>query len=212
MPTVFSRAPTSCSPAWASTLAITADIPRSMLMPWSASPIAASSWVRYSLFASTSAANLRIQPSTSSYATLMRACPEEVAATPAIACLRRPSEPGGVDRRVPESGQLVVQLQQGDRATRHLQRRDVRPDQVARDRDPALAEEPVQVVVDDVELEQRGPAHAVDEGEHLISLLEGQVLDDRRRQPLDDVGRRGELHSLPARLAVNADPDLHLVV
>src|ERR1051325_5365084 len=137
MPTVFSKAPTSSSPAWASTLPRTADLPRCMLMPWSASRIAASSCVRCSFFASTSAAKVRIQRSTSSYATLMRARSDTIAATSTSVYLCRPSEPGGLDRRIPEPSQLVVQLQQGDRATRHLQRRDVGPDQVARDLDPA---------------------------------------------------------------------------
>src|SRR5438067_7794854 len=173
---------------------------------------AASSWVRYSLFASTSAANARIQRRMSSWPRLMRPDAFSVSATSTILCLCRPSETRGLDRRIPEASQLVVESQQGDRAARHLQRRDVGPDQVARDRDPALAQEPVQVVVDEVELDQRGAAHAVDEGEYLVALLERQVLDDRSREPLDDLARGSELDPLAAGLAVNPDPDLHLVV
>src|SRR5919204_409054 len=135
---------------------------------------------------------------------LIRACPEglSIAATPAVASLCRPSQPGRLHRRIPEAGQLVVQLQQGDRAPCHLQGCDVRPDQVARDRDPALAEEPVQVVVDDVQLEQRRAAHAVDEGEHLVAVLKRQVLDDRGGEPLDDLlggGGRGPPAAPPPR-------------
>src|SRR6266487_1639156 len=128
MPAVFRRAPMSCSSLAASSLTRTAVMPRCMLIPWSPSPTAASSWVSCSLFAPTSAAK-------------------------AILCLCRPSETGGLDRRVPETAQLVVKLQQRDRAARHLQRRNVGTDQVAGDRDPTLAQEPVQVVVDDVELD-----------------------------------------------------------
>src|SRR5256885_8262740 len=179
MPTVFSRAPMSWSSPASSTLTSTADIPRSMLIPWSPSPIAASRLVSCSLFASTSAANARIQRRTSSWPRLMRSNAFSLSATSTILCLCRPSETGGLDRRVPEAGQLVVQLQQRDRATRHLQRRDVRPDQVAGDRDPALPQEPVQVVVGDVELDQRRAAHAVDEREDLVALLERQDLHDR---------------------------------
>src|SRR5438309_5632378 len=100
----------------------------------------------------------------------MRADALSLSATWTILCLDRPSKTRGLDRRVPESGQLVVELEQRDRATRHLQRRDVRPDQVAGDRDPAPVEELLQVVVDDVELDQRRAAHAVDEGEDLVAL------------------------------------------
>ena len=42
-----------------SSAASTAVIPRSMLVPWSASPMAASSWVSCSLFAAIKAANSR---------------------------------------------------------------------------------------------------------------------------------------------------------
>src|SRR5439155_947534 len=55
-------------------------------------------------------------------------------------------------------------------------------------------------------------AHAVDEREHLVALLKWQVLDDRAREPVDDLGRGRELHPLATGLAVDADPDLHLVV
>src|SRR5512132_4356956 len=212
MPTVFRRAPMSCSSLAASTLATTADMPRSMLIPWSPSPIAASSWVSCSLFAPTSAAKARIQRTTSSWPRLMRPDAFSLSATSTILCLCRPSETGGLDRRVPETGQLVVKLQQRDRAARHLQRRDVGTDQVAGDRDPTLAQEPVQVVVDDVALDQRRAAHAVDEREDLVALLERQVLDDRDGEFLDDLGRGCKLHPLAAGLTVNADPDLHLVV
>src|SRR5262245_16897941 len=213
MPTVLSRAPMSfCSSSAASSLPSTADMPRSMLIPWSPSPIAASNSVSCSLFAETSAAKARTQLTTSSYATLMRLDAVSVSATSTIVRLRRPSQTRGLDRCVPEQGQLGVELEQRDRAARHLQRGDVRADQVAGDRDPAVVEEFSQIVVDDVELDQRCAAHAVDEGEDLVTLLERQVLDDRGSKPLDDLGRRLDLRPLPARLTVDADPDLHLVV
>src|SRR5947208_13206463 len=136
----------------------------------------------------------------------MRSDAFSLSATSTILCLCRPSETGGPDRRVPETSQLVVHLQQRDRAARHLQRRDVGTNQVARDRDPTLAEEPAQVVVDDVELDQRRAAHAVDEREHLVALLKWQVLDDRAREPVDDLGPGRELHPLATGLAVDADP------
>src|SRR5213080_2365883 len=125
---------------------------------------------------------------------------------------RAPSETCGLDGGVTQTRQLLVELQQRDRATRHLERGDVRPDQVAGDLDPAAVEELLQVVVDDVELDQWRTAHAVDEGEHLVARLEGKVLHDRRREPLHDLGRRLELDPLAPRLPMDADTDLHLVV
>src|SRR5690349_11756219 len=136
MPTVFSSAPMSWSPAASSSLPTTADMPRVMLIPWSASPIAASSCVRYSLFASTSAAKARTQATTSSWVTLTRAC-STVAGAPSAISSRAPSETRGLDGGVPQARQLLVELQQRDRAAGHLERGDVRPDQVAGDLDPA---------------------------------------------------------------------------
>ena len=76
--------------------------------------------------------------------------------------------------------EIVVELEQGDRAAGHLQRGDVVADQVALDRDALALQELVELVVDDVELDQRRAAHAVDEGEHAVARLVRQVLDDRR--------------------------------
>src|SRR2546429_7981456 len=208
MPAVFRRAPMSCSSLATSSLTRTAVMPRCMLIPWSPSPTAASSWVSCSLFAPTSAAKARIQRTTSSWPRLMRPDAFSLSATSTILCLCRPSETGGFDRGVPETGQLVVQLQQRDRAARHLQRRDVGTDQVAGDRDPTLAQEPVQVVVDDVELDQRRAAHPVDEREDLVALLERQVLDDRDGERLDDLGGGCQLSPLAARPTPNGQPEL----
>ena len=71
----------------------------------------------------------------------------------------------------------------------------------------------MQLAVDDVELDQRRAAHAVDERQHAgRRTANGQVLDDRRGQPLDDLRGRAERLPVAARLAVDADADLHLVV
>src|SRR5215218_2953429 len=148
-------------------------------------------------------ANRSIQPTTWEYGTVTQT---------ASTALRAPPEARRTDGSVPETRELVVQLQQRDRRPRHLQRGDVRPDQVAGDLDPAAFEELVELVVDDVELDRRGPSHAVHEGEHLVAFGKREVVDDRRRQSLDDLARRGQLPPLSARLSVDADADLHLVV
>ena len=66
MPTVFSDAPMS-SPSAASSFSSAFFIPRSMFVPWSPSPIAPSSFVRYVRFSATSAANRFIHSSIASF-------------------------------------------------------------------------------------------------------------------------------------------------
>src|SRR4051795_2711830 len=197
IPTAFSDAPMS-SPSVASRRSSAFFIPRSMFVPWSPSPMSPSSRVRYARFSATSAANRFIQSS--------------IAAFVIVTCLRAaPLQGDRVDRGAPEPLELVVEPQQRDRAPRHLERGDVVADEVARDRDPAPLQVLVELVVDDVELDQRGAAHAVHEREHLVALVERQVVDDRPGQALDDLRRRLELQPLAPRLAVDADADLHLV-
>src|SRR5215210_2398807 len=111
MPTVFSAAPTS-SPSRPSSLARTAVIPRSMLVPWSASPIAESSRVRYSLFSATVEANAFTQSSTRAY--------ETVTATASTTLLGAPPQARRIDRSVPQPRELIVELEQRDRAAGHL--------------------------------------------------------------------------------------------
>src|SRR5918993_1830313 len=69
--------------------------------------------------------------------------------------LDAPTKPRRLHRRVPQPDQLVGQLQQGDRAASHLERGDVGADQVPRDRDAAALQVLRNLVVDDVQLDQR---------------------------------------------------------
>src|SRR5690606_8316627 len=102
--------------------------------------------------------------------------------------------------------------EQRDRDAGHLQRGDVGADQVAGNSNAPVAQHFVEFAVDDVQLDQRCSAHAVDECHNFITLLEGQVVEDRLGQHLGDLVRRADFHPLAARLAVNADADLHLVL
>src|SRR6266581_434308 len=123
-----------------------------------------------------------------------------------------PAQARSMHRRVPKPRQLVVQPQDGDRGALHLQRGDVGADQVAVDAHAALVQQLVDPPVDHVQLGERGAAHRVDERQHALAGGEAQVLDDR---PGDAVGELvGALHldALAARLAVDADADLDLVV
>src|SRR5919198_626708 len=171
--------------------------PRFMLVPWSPSPMAASSLVRYDACTSTTAALRRTQAPAWSAVN-----------TP----LRSPAQPGRVDRGVPQPRLLVVQPQDRHRAALHLQGGDVRPDQVPGHPHAALVQQPGHVPVDHVQLGQRRPAHRVDEQQRLLALVEAEVLDDRPGEAVDQLVGRLQLDPLPAGLAVDADADLDLVV
>src|SRR3954469_24970367 len=150
MPTLFSSAPMS-SPSWASSFSTALRMPRSMFVPWSPSPMAVSSWVSSTRRSATPSANAWIHSRT-------------VVDVMLTGVLSAEAQGRRVDRGVPQPRQLVVELEQRDRAARHLQRGDVVADQPALDRDAAVGEEPVELSVDDVELDQRRAAHPVDEG------------------------------------------------
>src|SRR6478672_5379571 len=197
MATVLSTAPGSAGSA-ASTFSIALRMPRSMFTPWSPSPIAWSRRTSSCRCSSISPAKRRIQSTTAS----------RVIAT----ALRTPAQGGGVHGRVPVADHVVLELDQGDRAALHLQRRDVVADQVALDREPVLLGDLGHLGVDHVELEQWRAAHAVDEGEHLVARREREVLEDRRHEPLGDLGGRADGLAEAPRLTVDADADLDLVL
>src|SRR5919199_6752049 len=115
-------------------------------------------------------------------------------------------------RRIPEPDELVVQLKQRDRAAGHFERRDVVADQPAADVYPEPIEIALELMIYHVQLDQRRTAHSIHQGQHIVTTLERQILDDHLRQHLDDLCSRPALDALPARLAMNADADLHLVV
>src|SRR4051812_17176996 len=165
MPTALSAAPTS-SPSSPSRLATAFRMPRSMFVPWSPSPIAVSRRTSSARCSSTSAANRRIHARTSSRLTV---------AGPFVVKSCAPSQRRCVDRRVPQSHEVVVEPEQRDRAACHLQRGDVVADQAPLDRYPALLQEAVQLAIDDEQLDQRRAAHTVDEREYSIARLIRQV-------------------------------------
>src|SRR4029453_403822 len=121
MPTVFRSAPMS-SGSPACSFAMTLCIPLFMLMPWSASPIAASRAVRYSLFSAMASAKAPTHRTTSSVPTLPHHLP------PRLSPSRAPAEPGRPHGRVPQCCEFVVELHERDRAALHLERGDVGAD------------------------------------------------------------------------------------
>src|SRR6266511_799145 len=170
--------------------------------------------VRYSRFSDTTLANVRTNWTTWSYGTLTDP-PSSLAGIRAAClagCSDAPAQPRSLDRRVPQLRELVVQLEQRDREPGHLERRDVRADQVPGDLDAPSRQELVHLVVHDVELDEGRAAHAVHERQDFIPLLVRDVLHDGDRHHLHDLVDRLELHPLPAGLAVDPDADLYLVV
>src|SRR5215211_790282 len=120
-------------------------------------------------------------------------------------------------RHVARRGQvglhLVVELQQRYGEPRHLERGHV----VTHVRHPedlyALALEHVcDVGVGDVEFHQRRAAHAVDHHGHLGAGEIDGVAKDLLQHLIDDLVRRRDVLALDARLAVDADADLHLIL
>src|SRR4029077_18319252 len=189
--------PVSASRAWT-----TASNPLTMLVPWSPSPIAASSWTRRSR-------STRITASIS--------CIQEVivAAFMTVSeikgkCLDAPAQRGSVHRRVPELRELLVQLEDRQRSAGHLERRYVAADQVARGLDARSPQLLVDLAIKKVELEQRRAAHAVDEREHLRALPRLEVGDDRLHDDVDHLARRSQGRPLAPRLAVDPDAELDL--
>src|SRR3954467_3161622 len=116
MPTLVRSGPAPAG-AESSSAATAALIPRSMLVPWSASPIAASSSVRWSRSSATRSAKRRTQVS------------KAVVVTSSVMRSDTPPQCRSADRSVPERQQLVPDLDQGDRRAGHLQRGDVAADQ-----------------------------------------------------------------------------------
>src|SRR3954464_4405282 len=126
IPTFLNSASAVSSPP-PSIAATTAFMPRSMFAPWSASPMAESSSVSSAAFSWMTSAYWRSHCENCSTVTAIES--------------NSPSQSGGVDGRVPQSDEVVVGLQQRDRAARHLERRDVVADQRPGDRDSRLVEQ-----------------------------------------------------------------------
>ena len=115
-----------------------------------------------------------------------------------------------MDRGVPEPGQLLVELEHGQRGAGHLERCDVAADEVAHGLEAGGAELLVDLAIEKVKLEQRGAAHPVDEGEDLGPFLRLEVGDDRFHHHVDDLAGGPELRPAATRLSVDADAELDL--
>src|SRR6266498_4100308 len=260
MLTALSTAPMVGSAGRASRRSMTVRKPRAMLVPWSPSPMAASSLVSSVACSSITAAVRRTQATACSVENMGRApffgrqlssahrgglvdpfCGHRggpVGPSLAATALPRseergsdrasagvpsahhsgrwpsdaPAEAGGQDRGVPQAQLLAVGAQQGDGAALHLQGGDEGADQAAGDLHATLVEELGQAAVDHVQLGEGRATHGVDERDHLLALVEAEVLDHRAGEPVGELVGRLHADALAAGLAVDADADLDLVV
>src|SRR5689334_7270905 len=92
----------------------------------------------------------------------------DVAATRRDGCSDAPTECRRVDRRIPPADELVIELQERDGEARHLEAGDVVPDERTPDRDAPTREDAGDAIEGDVQLDERGAAHAVDERQYRI--------------------------------------------
>src|SRR5215469_8629191 len=150
--------------AWSSATAMALN-PRARLIPWSASPIAASSWVRWlrwdsmTVPASASQARKNAASITAPRGSVRRPL---LSAAAGLSFLPSPPQGWRVYRRVPKVGERVRELAGRHREALHLQAGDVVADQVPGDPGALPADVLVQFVVEHVQLDGRRAAHAVD--------------------------------------------------
>src|SRR3984957_10413466 len=130
----------------------------------------------------------------------------------AYATCRSERPDGDLRRGGQQTGDLVIKAAERDRRARHVQRRAVLADVVAPDVNPALAELLMRIAVQQVQLTDRRAAQPVDHERDVVALAERQVSDDCLQELVHDVVGAGQLLPPAARLAVDPDTHLHLVL
>src|SRR5712692_11353548 len=126
--------------------------------------------------------------------------------------LHTPAQRRGVDWRIPVFGQFIIQAYKGNRSTRHIQRGNVIPYQVAGNSDPLAMQDAMQGIEHDIQFDKRRPSHAIDHGQDLITCLEAQVFDDGSSKHLGYLECRGKLSTPAPRFAMDANANLHFVL
>src|SRR5215469_18510922 len=185
--------------------------PRARLIPWSASPIAASSWVRWSrcdsmtVPASASQARKNAASITAPRGSSRR---PPVSTAAGLSFLPSPPEGWRVYRRVPKVGERVRELADRHREALHLQAGDVVADQVPGDPGTLPSDVLVHFVVDHIQLDERRAAHTVDHDQDVAG--QRQVGVDGVKRHRRDLARGSELRAMPAGLAVDADAQFDL--
>ena len=94
----------------------------------------------------------------------------------------------------------------------HVHRRDKRAGQAAPHGNTAVREPLEDLAEDQVGLQQRRTAQAVDQADHLIARAKGKSLHDAGKHAGDHVPRRLGLLTGNAALTVDTHADFHLAV
>ena len=178
-----------------------ARIPRVMLIPWSPSPIAESSCVRWSASASMAAADPVIQSSTDS--TWLTA----IGAPTAYAPQRSAAVWTGASHSCASSSSSSSSVSDAPAISSDVM---YGPTSERDGLQPGRAQPALDLPVEQVELEQRRAAHPVDERQHLRAARRAEVADDGLDHHVGDLRGGAERLAAPARLAVDADADLDL--
>src|SRR6266705_2145581 len=98
-------------------------------------------------------------------------------------------------RRIPVLCQFIIETYQGDRTACHLQGGDITSHQGTRNGDVFAMENSIQSIENDVQLDERCAAHAIDERENLLTGLESQVFNDRTSQHFSNLISRSQLNT-----------------
>src|SRR5579885_1276876 len=114
-------------------------------------------------------------------------------------------------RRIPVTGQFIIEPQQGNRTASHIKGSDIAPYKGTSNGNIIAAQNLSECIGNDIEFDQRGPAHAIDKGQHTFTSFEAKVFDDGGGKHLCHFSGGRELDTTAARLAMNADANLHLV-
>src|SRR5918998_5512448 len=122
-----------------------------------------------------------------------------------------PTESRCVDGGIPEACELIRQGQERHRDAMHVERRDVRADEGAGDRDAAARQLLLHRPGGEVELQQVRRTQAVDDGEYPVAALEPQGRDQGADELAYQVVGAAEPHAGPSAFAVDADAELDLV-
>src|SRR5437763_10274753 len=115
-------------------------------------------------------------------------------------------------RRIPVPDQFIIEPQQGNRTTSHFKRSDIAPYEGTSNGNILAAQNLGEFVGNDIEFDQRGPAHAVDKGQHTFTGFQAKVFDDGGGKHLCHFSGGRELDTTAARLPMNANAYLHLVI
>src|SRR5579859_3039362 len=115
-------------------------------------------------------------------------------------------------RRIPVTGQFIIEPQQGERAASHLKRSDIAPDEGTSNHNILASQNPSEFVGNDIQFDQWGPTHTINKGQHPFTSFQAKVFDDGGGKHFGDFSGGRDLDATAPRLSMNADANLHLII